>query len=716
MNLAEALNSALPELPARRAADTYPQVHPELIVREDVEQGQPLFLALIRGTNKLFRFSPEQYALIQLFDGTRSYEQVSEAFEAQTNLHLPAADIQEFANTLDESGFWYRSGHERNVLLMEKLAEERTKRTTRKRQIDVAHMQFSAWDPNAFMSKVLPYVDFMFSPWAVAIMLLMFVLMGVIYVDRWGEIWADTAKYYTFTEKSARDLAEFWILFLILGFFHESSHGLACKHYGGEVHHMGFHLIYLAPAFFVDVTSAWVHTGRWQRIMVVLAGIWIELVCCAIATFVWWGTPAGSPIHDLSYKIILITGLAVVLVNMNPLIKLDGYFVLTELISHGDLKESSTALVSSWIKKHIFRLPVQVEFVPRSRRPYYALYAVLSGLYSYGLLYAVVRFTYNVFYSSYPEWAIIPAAGIAFFIFRSRLRTLRGFMTTVYLDKKDRVRTWFTPSRRWLIAAVALILLFTPMKRLTVTGRFILEPSTRAVVRAAVPGMVVAVSAKEGEQVSAGQPLMRLRNLDLESQAATITEQRQLAQAKAVQASLQYGDVGPTRFNEQGLVQQENALQQKVAMLEVRSPIAGVILTPYLHDRIGTYLKEGDLVAEVGDVGQLKARIYVPEYEIRHVNRGAEVHLRTGSQFLGFDRRVTSLSPASEDAITGLESVVQYKGLHPPPYYVVETAVPNPSSELRAGMTGDAKIFASRKSFAWFVAHDIGEYLGGKLW
>jgi putative peptide zinc metalloprotease protein len=716
MNLAEALNSALPELPARKTAEIYPQLHPQLIVREDVDQGLPIFSTLVRGSSNLFRFSPEQFKLIQLFDGKRSYEEISALYLEQTGLYVPAADIREFAASLDEGGFWYRSGHERNVLLMEKLSEQRIKRTKKKSKFDVAHMQFSAWDPNEFMGKVLPYVEFMYTGWAFAIMLIMLALMGIIHIQKWGEIWSDMTLYYTFTQKSSSDLAEFWLLFLVLGFFHESSHGLTCRHFGGEVHQMGFHLIYLAPAFFVDVTSAWVSATRWQRIMVVLAGIWIELVICAIATFVWWGTPAASPAHEWSYKIILLTGWVVVLVNMNPLIKLDGYYVLTELIQHGDLKESSTALVSSWVKKHIFRLPVNVEFVPRKRRPFYVIYAILSGIYSYGLLFAVLRFAYNVFHKNYAELAILPSGALALFIFRSRLQTLGRFMKLVYLDKKDHVRQWLTPTRRWIISAATLIILLTPIRRESVSGRFLLEPGKRAVVRASVPGTVVAVTAVEGEQVSPGQELLRLQNLELESQAANIGEQHRIAEAKAIEASMSYQGMGAARFTEQGLLQQEKSLNQKVAMLDVRSPIAGTVLTPYLRDKLGSYLKEGDLVAEIGDSSKMMARIYIPEYEIRHVRLGAEVHLRTGSEFLGFEGKVLSLSPASEQVLTGLESLIQYKGLRPPPYYVVESAVPNPSADLRAGMTGDAKIFASRRSLLYYALREIREFIGGKLW
>ena len=182
------------------------------------------------------------------------------------------------------------------------------------------------------MDIFYPRLRWVYTQWFTTLTLLLFAFMVYVFASRWGEIGHDTLKYYNFTDKGARDLVEFWVLFPILAFFQESAHGLTCKHYGGQVHRMGFHLIYLSPAFFVDVTEAWVYADRWQRFITIMAGIWVEMIFCAVSTIVWWGTPAGSYAHELSYKIMLITGVAVVVVNMNPLIKLDGYYAFSEIV------------------------------------------------------------------------------------------------------------------------------------------------------------------------------------------------------------------------------------------------------------------------------------------------------------------------------------------------------------------------------------------------
>ena len=105
-----------------------------------------------------------------------------------------------------------------------------------------------------------------------------------------------------------------------------------------------------------------------------------------VATFIWWGTATGMWIHDFSYKVMMVTGIGVTILNLNPLIKLDGYYLLSELINETGLKERSTAFVSSWARKHIFRLPAEVEYVPRHRRVLFIVYSVLSGIYSYLLI------------------------------------------------------------------------------------------------------------------------------------------------------------------------------------------------------------------------------------------------------------------------------------------------------------------------------------------
>ncbi len=717
MNLVEALDAALPELPARRSRQGTPKLDPTVIAGEHIEDGVPTFNVHIPGSTSLYHFSPEQWTLANLFDGKRSYQEIASQFQAQTGVPCTEDDVREFADDLEAADFWYKTLQDKNVSFSRMLEEHRRQHSRRRWKLgDVSHIQFSAWDPDAFLTKIYPKLKFVYSRWFTLLTLLLFSFMIFVFVEHWGEIGRDTLQYYTFTQKGIGDLVEFWLLFFVLAFFHESAHGLTCKHYGGNVRHMGLHLLYLAPAFFVDVTELWVYAGRKQRLVTIMAGIWVEMIVCSLATVVWWGTASGAGAHDFAYKVMLITGVAVVVVNLNPLIKLDGYYAFSEIIGIGDIKEKSTAFVSSWVKRHLFRLPTQVDYVPRRRRWLYSIYAVLSGAYSYGLLLAVVRFAYNVFSNLTPEWAFLPAAGLAWLIFKSRIRTLGRFMNTVYLDKKERLRAWLTGPRAVGVAVVLAIAAFAPIWPEWVQARFILEPVQRSVVRAEVPGTVAEVFVDEGQRVTAGAPVANLRNLQLESDAARAEADFRVASARVTQAQLQYAGLGQAERERERLAEQRRMLSEQVAKLQLYSPISGVAVTARVHELAGSYVRPGREIVEIADLSTLWARAYLPEFALRYVHPGARVRLHFDSAFRSMPGRIDSIAPASSEIEAGLTGEQKYKGIAAPGYYVALVMVPNPNMALNDGLTGTAKIFVRYRSVTEFVWRELRDFISRKLW
>jgi putative peptide zinc metalloprotease protein len=714
MNLSEVLNVALPELPARRIGKSFPRLHPKLIAREQVEGGARTVVAMIPGGRHILRFSPEQWQLAQLFDGVRSYHDISEIVRQQTSIDLDEEQVRQFAESLEEADVWYKTALEKNFTATEKLTEQRQRR--KKKKIDLSFMSLSAWDPDAYLTKLHEAARFIYTRWFAFLTLGMFAIMAIIFVSGWSEIWRDTIQYYTFTNKGALDLAEFWLLFCGLGFFHESAHGLTCKHYGGEVHQMGFMLIYLSPCFCVDVSEVYVYGGKWQRVVTILAGIWVELMFCSVASIIWWGTPAGSTAHDFAYKVMMITGVAVVLMNLNPLIKLDGYYLFGELVGVPAMKESSTEYLSNWVKRNLARLPVQVPYQRPLRRWLFVVYAVLSGLYSYALLYTVVRFSYNVFSRFSPEWAFVPALVLAILIFRSRLRSTVRFMKDFYLDKRQSLLAWSTRSRKSVTGAIVLLVLIAPVWRETAGGRFILEPAQRAVIRATVSGQITEVLADEGMQVPAGTPLFLLRNLRLEAEADDVRASLRTAEAKAREAQMNYANLGSARAERASQVGRSRSVFEQVAALQVASPISGVVATPRLQDRVGSFVQEGDELAEIEDARTLKARIFIPEFQVRRIRPGAPASLKLESLFQPIRGQVNSIAPASSELAAGLAEEEKYKGIAPPSYYAATVLLSNADGRLRAGMSGEAKIYVTRQSVAGFMWKNVREFVQRKLW
>ncbi len=718
MNIVEALNVALPEIPERLLRQKgVPKMDPRLVGRQHVLEGVPVVQVLIPDNHGFYTLAPESWELLQLFDGERSYEEIAELFAKRTGIAATADWVLEFATLNAETAFWHRTLLEKNARFREEMAERRRARTPKKsRWSNLAEVTFPAWDPDATLTKVHDRVGFIFTYQFLLLSLAMFTFAAYVMLSRWAEIGRDNLEFYNFAHKSFGDIVEFWVLVCGIACIHEFCHGLGCKHTGGESHAMGFLLIYLSPAFYCDTTQAWVYGSKWQRIATVAAGVWSSLIIYSVASFAWWGTAVGGTVHNFAYIVMLASGILPVLINLNPLIKLDGYYIFTELLDIPDLKENATIYVNNWTRKNIFRLPVEVPYVTWRRRLLYVPYTLASSIYSYGLLYFVVTFLYNVIHRYNPEWAFVPASLLAVVIFKSRILTLWRFMRLLYLDKKDRVKAWFTPRHSVAFACLSLLVLLAPVWRETVEGRLVLEPVQRSVVRVWVPGTVMQTNVEEGQEVSAGTPLLRLRNLDMESEAATVAADLRLASARALQAQVRYKDFATAERHREELTARDRALQEKMNQLTVLSPVAGTVVTPRVQDLLGSYLPPGSEVMEIANTSMLQALVYISAADVGKVRLGAPAALHLDARARSLLGNVAFLAPASSEAEKGLFNGQEYKGIESSNYYVAKILVPNSDEALKDGFTGTAKIFVRRRSFAGFAWQGVDDFVGRKLW
>ncbi len=718
MNLTRVLNVALPDIPARIISQRAPRVPPDLVWKEHIEEGRPVVRVLVRSQDAMYRFPPANWALAQLFDGTRNYEEIAQLYSAQRGAECSVEEVREFGASLSAIDFWYQTPQEKNILLMQKDAQKRRKslRAKKSKYGDLSEITFPAVNPDKFLAWLYKYTFWIYTWWFTVISLIVFSFMIGITVTHWSEIGRDTLQFFTFTEKSWSDVGVFYLAAIVAMCWHEIGHGHACKHFGARVPAMGFLLIYLTPAFYTDTSEGQVTASRYQRFIIAMAGAWSELYICAAATFIWWDTPPETTLHSVAYFMMLITGIASIFINFNPLIKLDGYYMMCETLGLGDLKEDSTVYVSSWVKRHIWGLPVEVPYVPRRSRLGYVLYALISGLYSYTVLYVVARFVGNIFRNFDPDWSFIPELATAAIVFRSRIRTLVNFMKFVYLDKRDRVRTWSVARHPMYLLGTLMVFLWLPLWHETIQGRFLLEPEQRAIVRSLVPGKVTRVYAVEGMRIAAGAPLFRLSNSPLQSRLGRTEADYAVAGMRATSAVLHYSDIGSATQDRNRLAEQSHDLEAQVASLDVISPISGVVLTPRVSDRLASYVPEGTDLAEVADLSKMRARIYVSEYDLFKLKIGSRARLMIDGSLRKWDTNVASIATRSSTLDPGLAEANQFKGLRPPNFYVVDMPIANPDQALKPGMAGLARVYGPRRSIAGLLWADAKRAFVRKLW
>jgi len=214
----------------------------------------------------------------------------------------------------------------------------------------------------------------------------------------------------------------------------------------------------------------------------------------------------------------------------------------------------------------------------------------------------------------------------------------------------------------------------------------------------------------------AGQPLATLRNLPLQSGVAEAQSAFVVASDRATSAALHYENYGVAEQEKESSAARSRQMRLKAANLNIVSPISGVVLTPHLQDRAGSYLTEGTDLLEIGDLNTLRARIYVSEYEMYKVREGAPARLRVEGMAHTWNTRATAISPVSQETDPTLADTTKFKGLHPPQFYLVELLVSGADGSLKPGMTGVARIYGERISLAGLGLQSLRNALGRKVW
>lgn len=712
MNLTRAFDVALPELPSRRFREQRFRFDPKTVARVHEEPDRVVVRVLAPNSRKVMNMTPNQWKLVQMFDGRRSNEQLALWWRKTCGVASTPDFVRTFAESLDEVNFWHKEPHEESAALAQDLLDKRQRR--QQQANDFSRIYLKVFDPDKYLTAIYRWIHFVYRPWFVALTLCAIGWMLFTWFSRSADVWRDSLAYWNMADKRLRDVAEFYLIFLVVGFFHESGHALTVKHFGGQVRRMGLLLVYTTPAFFVDMSQIWLYRSRRERCLNTLAGFWVELSLCAGATLVWSGTAAGTAVHDFAYKFILVGGIMPVLFNMNPLMRLDGYLFVCEFFRLPNLREKSTAFLTAWVRRHIFRMPITVPALSPRRALLYALFAFSAGAYTYLVLLFLSKLTYKVFYRITPEWAFLPATLVALRIFRSRIETFMAFLKALYLDKKDLVQR----HRRiaFALAAAALLFAFLPLWHDSVVAPFVLEASSDAIVRAKVPGRVVDMIAREGMHVRAGDVIARLSGPDVESTAARAQMELAAASAREFAARLQYANESSAGAEQRRSVAVAHLESERSSELTLRTPIAGTVVTPRLDDLLDTWIAPGMTVVEVQDLSQLRARIFIPEADMRTLGEISSVSVKLPMRFGALRGQLESVSPGALPVEPGLIPAEKYKGIAPPPYYVALAKVPNSDGGLRTGIKGEAKIFGARRSLAGMAVRPVRDFILRKIW
>jgi len=231
MNITRALNAALPEIPARAMAERRPRLDPSVTFKEHLDDGERVIRVYVPCVEAMYKFPPQNWALVQLFDGMRTCEDVAKLYSHQTGIEYTSETIREFADDLETAEFWYKTPQEKNIRLMQKSSEERRKLLkTKSRYGDLSEILFPAVNPDRFLTWLHGCTSFIYTKWFTLATLAAFAFSAGITITHWSEIGRDTLEFYNFSHKTWGDVAQLYFVAVWVLFLHEIAHGHACKH------------------------------------------------------------------------------------------------------------------------------------------------------------------------------------------------------------------------------------------------------------------------------------------------------------------------------------------------------------------------------------------------------------------------------------------------------------------------------------------------------
>ncbi len=695
-----------------------PKLRTDLRISEQTVAGEISYVVKNRETNSYNRYGATEYKLLSLCDGTRTAAEIAEAMSAQDpDLTTSEADVLEFLDSV-EATMWERSIGEKNLAVLERIRDERKGRLD---QSSVLYISFKAWDPDKTLTKLDRYLGWMFTKGFAIFSLFIFVVAVYLLAGDWTRVQQDTSALYSFADKSAYDIWIFWILLLGLGAIHEFGHGLTCKHFGGEVHQMGFLLIYFTPAFFTDTTDILLFKTGAPRQWVIFAGIWIELVICGMAALVWHFTAPGSLTNDFFYKMMLLSGIQGALLNLNPLIKADGYYALSQFLNIDNLREESFGYLRAWVQKYIFRHDIDLPPSSKRQRRVFFLFGISAVIYSTSLLILMLLFVKNVLVSQMgDEWGYLATLGVIYFFARTSLRKAVPAARTWIRDKRGKYMAWKI-TRTQQVGALGLVLLFLlPPLSSKVTTDLVLEPGKDARVRAAVDGRIQKVFVREGDEVKADQIMATLESPDISADVQSLTQQLALASSN-LRNNQDRSDFSQAAqvVRDRGRLQQKLSVAQKRAQdLEIRAPMDGIVITSNVDQEAGEYLSAGGEFARVVDRSTMKARILVQDRELPDVQPGAPAKVKVlPFPYRTYSGHVDKILPAAAlDHPVAQTERLQRLGQELANFIAVDMEIPNPDGSLREGMTGKAKISGPRHPLAWQAGQAIWRWVRSQFW
>jgi putative peptide zinc metalloprotease protein len=744
MNAAELLDN-----PAERRKEVRLKVRPDLHISAQKYEGKTFHVVKDPVCLRYYRFNQQEYFVFSLFDGTHSMEAVRKRFEDEFRPHrLEFQDLESFARQLVTAGLvQHETGGAGKHLFARRAKQRRMRRLAA--VSNILYWKIPVFDPDRILTWMYRHLWWIFTwPFFAASVGLMLAAVFHVLVH-FDTFYAKMPEYQEFF--AFRTAFYMWLSLGVVKVIHEFGHGLSCKAFKGECHEMGVLLMCLSPALYCNVTDAWTVADKWKRIVISFAGIYVELVIAALATFVWWYTPSMPIVNYTAMCVMVLCSVSTVVFNANPLMRFDGYYMMADWLEIPNLRDRANRYLTNTFLETGFGIEAPPEpYMAPGRKVLFVVYAVASYVYRWVVTFSIIWFLADFLG---PQLKILSrmlaVASLASMFIWPVYRMIKGVRQRGRLPDMKPKRAYATLAVfAGLVAAFFLVPL--PVSKVRETGLVKEHAEHTEAVGLSAPGHLVSLHVRDGQAVRKGDLLARFDSRELREQLAEAAAKRD-EQRAARDAARDAEVAGGPLYREQNRVEAATAQQkmnehaEQVTILtrqlkdlgDLYAPRDGVVMgLPKRSEAgklFGQYSAQEKPVCHVGDPARLVVQLpvnsteYVLLTEDLAANKGkpldADVYVagRTDRLFKGVVRRVPdadakqvpiALTQRANGPLAVKSAGEQGQEITPvAKTYLVEVELLDPDPSLVSGAQVAVKVHCRWRTAAWWVGRKLAEAL-----
>jgi putative peptide zinc metalloprotease protein len=594
-----------------RVAEIRPRLRNHAQIHRHIYRDGVWYVLQNHSTGKFHRFTPVANLVIGLMDGRRTLREIWDIACTRLGDEVPTQD--EVIKLLSDL-------HRADVLQSDAPPDLHELQQRRKKHVSMRWKQYVGnplslriplFDPDRLLDRLLPFVKPLVSRYGALAWLAVMGWAMTLVAMHWSELSGDVVdRVFSF-----QNLLLIWFVFPLIKLLHELGHAIATKVDGGEVHEMGVMLLVLMPIPYVDASSATAFRDKRSRMLVGAAGMLVELFIAALAMFAWVNLEPGTE-RAIAYNVIIVAGVSTLLFNANPLLRYDGYYILSDWLEIPNLGQRSNEYLGYLVNRYLFGLEGGNSPVAASgERRWFIFYSIGSFIYRMFMMVSISLLVASQFFFigivlavwAFATMLVIPAA-----------KKLQYLFTSPRLDA-NRQRALVSSG---LIAAfVAVLVGWLPAPYSTRAEGVIWAPE-EAQLRSTVDGFITRVLAKPGQRVSRGDVLIECEDSELEMRTRVLQAQLDELEAK-YNASIISRRVQADVINEQKvhLVAALELAHRKQADLQLRSPADGIFVMADVQNAPGKFTQRGDVLGYVTNSAATGVRVVVAQAEENLVSK-----------------------------------------------------------------------------------------------